>query len=227
MSSARKRNVELELELKKKGNGELLKLVEDISNLADIHYIRQKEPKGLGHAVYCAKTFVGNEPFAVLLGDDVIDSEVPVLKQMIKVYEKYNCSIIGVQEVKREDVPKYEIIDAKPIDERTYKVENLVEKPPVEEAPSNLAILGRYIITPRIFEILKNARPGRGGERQLTDALKELLNYEVIYAYNFEGKRYDVGDKMGYLAATVEFALKREDLSGVFRDYLINLICKK
>ena len=227
MSSARKRNVELELELKKKGNGELLKLVEDISNLADIHYIRQKEPKGLGHAVYCAKTFVGNEPFAVLLGDDVIDSEVPVLKQMIKVYEKYNCSIIGVQEVKREDVPKYEIIDAKPIDERTYKVENLVEKPPVEEAPSNLAILGRYIITPKIFEILENTKPGRGGEIQLTDALKGLLDYEVIYAYNFEGKRYDVGDKMGYLAATVEFALKREDLSGVFRDYLINLICKK
>ncbi|MGB9814113.1 MAG: UTP--glucose-1-phosphate uridylyltransferase GalU [Thermovenabulum sp.] len=220
------RNVELELELKKKGNGELLKLVEDISNLADIHYIRQKEPRGLGHAVYCAKTFVGNEPFAVLLGDDVIDSEVPVLKQMIKVYEKYNCSIIGVQEVKREDVSKYGIIDAKPIDERIYKVENLMEKPPVEEAPSNLAILGRYIITPRIFEILENTKPGRGGEIQLTDALKELLDYEVIYAYNFEGKRYDVGDKMGYLAATVEFALKREDLNGVFRDYLINLICK-
>ena len=221
------KNVELELELKKKGNGELLKLVEDISNLADIHYIRQKEPKGLGHAVYCAKTFVGNEPFAVLLGDDVIDSEVPVLKQMIKVYEKYNCSIIGVQEVKREDAPKYGIIDAKPIDERIYKVENLVEKPSIEEAPSNLAILGRYIITPKIFEILENTKPGRGGEIQLTDALKGLLDYEVIYAYNFEGKRYDVGDKMGYLAATVEFALKREDLNGEFRNYLINLICKK
>jgi len=221
------KNVELELELKKKGNGELLKIVEDISNLADIHYIRQKEPKGLGHAVYCAKTFVGNEPFAVLLGDDVIDSEVPVLKQMIKVYEKYNCSIIGVQEVKREDAPKYGIIDAKPIDERIYKVENLVEKPSIEEAPSNLAILGRYIITPKIFEILENTKPGRGGEIQLTDALKGLLDYEVIYAYNFEGKRYDVGDKMGYLAATVEFALKREDLNGEFRNYLINLICKK
>ncbi|MGB9975783.1 UTP--glucose-1-phosphate uridylyltransferase GalU [Thermovenabulum sp.] len=220
------RNVELELELKKKGNGELLKLIEDISNLADIHYIRQKEPRGLGHAVYCAKTFVGNEPFAVLLGDDVIDSEVPVLKQMIKVYEKYNCSIIGVQEVKREDVTKYGIIDAKPIDERIYKVENLVEKPSVEDAPSNLAILGRYIITPRIFEILENTRPGRGGEIQLTDALKGLLDYEVMYAYNFEGKRYDVGDKMGYLAATVEFALKREDLNGIFRDYLINLLGK-
>ncbi|KYO66925.1 UTP--glucose-1-phosphate uridylyltransferase GalU [Thermovenabulum gondwanense] len=220
------KNVELELELKKKGNGELLKLVEDISNLADIHYIRQKEPRGLGHAIYCAKAFVGNEPFAVLLGDDVIDSDVPVLKQMIKVYEKYNCSIIGVQEVKREDVSKYGIIDAKPIDERIYKVENLVEKPPVEEAPSNLAILGRYIITPKIFEILENTKPGRGGEIQLTDALKGLLDYEVIYAYNFEGKRYDVGDKMGYLAATVEFALKREDLNGEFRNYLINLLEK-
>jgi len=218
------KSVELELELKKKNKESLLNLVEDISNMVNIHYIRQKEPKGLGHAIYCAKSFVGNEPFAVLLGDDIVDSEVPVLKQMIDQYERYNCSIIGVQEVPYEDVDKYGIVDAAIIEDRLYKVNNLVEKPKKEETPSNIAILGRYIITPRIFEILENTPPGAGGEIQLTDALKTLLNYEAIYAYNFIGKRYDVGDKLGYLMATVEYALKREDLSEPFKRYLLELV---
>jgi UTP--glucose-1-phosphate uridylyltransferase len=218
------KSVELELELKKKNQESLLSLVEDISNMVNIHYIRQKEPKGLGHAIYCAKSFVGNEPFAVLLGDDVVDSEVPVLKQMIEQFERYNCTIIGVQEVPEEDVHKYGIVSGTFIEDRLYKVNDLIEKPRREEAPSNIAILGRYIITPRIFEILEHTPPGRGGEIQLTDALKTLLNYEAIYAYNFIGKRYDVGDKLGYLMATVEYALKREDLREPFKRYLITIV---
>ncbi|ORX23071.1 UTP--glucose-1-phosphate uridylyltransferase [Thermoanaerobacterium sp. PSU-2] len=214
------KSIELELELKKKGKENLLSLVEDITNMVDIHYIRQKEPKGLGHAIYCARAFVGDEPFAVLLGDDIVDAEVPVLKQMIEQYERYNCSIIGVQEVPKSEVDKYGIVDANMIDDRLYRVNNLIEKPRIDEAPSNMAILGRYIISPRIFEILKDVKPGAGGEIQLTDALKVLLEYEAIYAYNFEGKRYDVGDKMGYLKATVEYALKRDDLKDEFRKYL-------
>ncbi|KKC30298.1 MAG: UTP--glucose-1-phosphate uridylyltransferase GalU [Caldanaerobacter subterraneus] len=217
------KSVELELELKKKNQESLLSLVEDISNMVNIHYIRQKEPKGLGHAIYCAKSFVGNEPFAVLLGDDVVDAKVPVLKQMIEQFERYNCTIIGVQEVPEEDVHKYGIVSGTFIEDRLYKVNDLIEKPRREEAPSNIAILGRYIITPRIFEILEHTPPGRGGEIQLTDALKTLLNYEAIYAYNFIGKRYDVGDKLGYLMATVEYALKREDLREPFKRYLLSI----
>jgi UTP--glucose-1-phosphate uridylyltransferase len=218
------KSVELELELKKKGNGELLKIVEDISNMVDIHYVRQKEPRGLGHAIYCARTFVGNEPFAVMLGDDVMCSEKPVLKQMMEIYERYNCTILGVQQVREEDVSKYGIVNGAFIEDRIYKVNDLVEKPKKEKAPSRMAILGRYIITPRIFEILEHTKPGTGGEIQLTDALKELLSYEVIYAYEFEGKRYDVGDKLGYLIATVEFAMMRDDLKEDFKKYLIDLV---
>ncbi|MGF7431283.1 UTP--glucose-1-phosphate uridylyltransferase GalU [Thermoanaerobacterium thermosaccharolyticum] len=218
------KSVELELELKKKGKENLLNLVEDITNMVDIHYIRQKEPKGLGHAIYCAHTFVGNEPFAVLLGDDIVDAEVPVLKQMIEQYERYNCSIIGVQEVPKSEVDKYGIVDANMIDDRLYRVNNLVEKPKKEEAPSNMAILGRYIISPKIFDILKDLRPGAGGEIQLTDALKVLLNYEAIYAYNFEGKRYDVGDRMGFLKATIEYALKRDGLKDELLIYLNEIV---
>lgn len=217
------KSVELELELKKKGQEELLNLIEDITNMVNIHYIRQKEARGLGHAVYCARTFVGNEPFAVLLGDDVVDSKKPVLKQMIEQYEKYRCSIIGVQEVPYEDVSKYGIVDCQRVEKNLFKVKNLVEKPKKETAPSRMAILGRYIITPRIFDILENLKPGAGGEIQLTDALKELLTYESIYAYNFEGKRYDIGDKLGFLKATVEFALKREDLKDQFEDYILQI----
>lgn len=217
------KSIELELELKQKHKDELLNEVIDISNLVDIHYVRQKEPRGLGHAIYCARAFVGNEPFAVLLGDDVVDSQVPCLKQLIDTYSLYKTTILGVQEVQWQDVNKYGIVAHKQIEDRVYKVQDLVEKPKKEAAPSNLAILGRYIITPHIFDILKNTKPGAGGEIQLTDALKELSKEEVMYAYNFEGKRYDVGSKLGFLQATVEFALKRDDLKDEFGNYLMGL----
>ncbi|EHJ02059.1 MULTISPECIES: UTP--glucose-1-phosphate uridylyltransferase GalU [unclassified Clostridium] len=214
------KSIELELELEKSGKAELLELVRDISDMVDIHYIRQKEPRGLGHAIHCAKTFVGNEPFAVLLGDDVVDSETPCLKQLIDCYSEYKTTILGVQTVAKENVPKYGIVDGIHIEDRVYKVKDLVEKPSVEEAPSNVAILGRYIITPEIFNILENTKPGKGGEIQLTDALKTLITKEAMYAYNFEGKRYDVGDKLGFLQATIEFALKKDELREDFINYL-------
>ena len=216
------RSVELELELEQKGKTEMLEMVQDISNMVNIHYIRQKEPKGLGHAVHCAKSFIGNEPFAVLLGDDIVDAETPCLKQMIDAYDEYKTSILGVQEVAKENVDKYGILDVKYIEDRVYKVKDMVEKPSVEDAPSNIAILGRYIITPAIFNILENQEPGKGGEIQLTDALKTLGKQEAIYAYNFEGRRYDVGDKLGFLEATIDFALKRDNL----RDDLLNYMRK-
>ncbi|MBW4829375.1 MAG: UTP--glucose-1-phosphate uridylyltransferase GalU [Clostridiaceae bacterium] len=219
------KSVELELELEQKGKKELLHIIQDISKMVNIHYIRQKEPKGLGHAIHCAKTFIGNEPFAVLLGDDIVDSKPkPCLKQLIDVYDKYKTTIIGVQEVAREDVNKYGIVSGQQTKEGLYKVKNLIEKPSIEEAPSNIAILGRYIITPNIFDILEHTKPGSGGEIQLTDALKDLANKETIYAYIFEGTRYDVGDKLGFLKATVEFALKRNDLKYDFNNYLIKLL---
>jgi UTP-glucose-1-phosphate uridylyltransferase len=208
------------IELEFPGKSELLELVRDISGMVDIHYIRQKEPRGLGHAIYCAKTFVGNEPFAVLLGDDVVDSETPCLKQLIDCYSEYKTTILGVQTVSKENVSKYGIVDGIHIEDRVYKVKDLVEKPSIEEAPSNVAILGRYIITPEIFNILGNTKPGKGGEIQLTDALKTLIGKEAMYAYNFEGKRYDVGDKLGFLEATIEFALKKEELKDEFIEYL-------
>ena len=214
------KSVELEMELEKAGKSELLELVRDISDMVDIHYIRQKEPKGLGHAIHCAKTFVGNEPFAVLLGDDVVDSEVPCLKQLIDCYSEYKTTILGVQTVPESETNKYGIVDGIHIEDRVYKVNDLVEKPSVDEAPSNVAILGRYIITPQIFEILENTEPGKGGEIQLTDALKTLISQEAMYAYNFEGRRYDVGDKLGFLQATIEFALKKDELRDRFLDYL-------
>ncbi|SEF56124.1 UTP--glucose-1-phosphate uridylyltransferase [Caloramator fervidus] len=214
------RSIELEFELKEKNKHDMLNMINNITNMAQIHYIRQKEPKGLGHAILCAKSFVGNEPFAVLLGDDVVDSKVPCLKQLIDAYNMYKTTILGVQEVKEDDVDKYGIISGVKIEDRIYKVTDLVEKPKKEEAPSNIAILGRYIITPEIFNILENTKPGKNGEIQLTDALKELLNKEAIYAYNFEGKRYDVGNKLGFLQATIEFALKREDIKDEFLNYL-------
>lgn len=214
------RSIELELELEQKGKNEMLELVRSISNMVDIYFIRQKEPKGLGHAIYCAKSFVGDEPFAVLLGDDIVDNDVPCLKQLLNAYNEYNTSILGVQEVSKEDTNKYGILDVKYIEDRVYKVKDMVEKPKVEEAPSNMAILGRYIITPAIFDILENQKPGKGGEIQLTDALKTLGEHEAIYAYNFEGRRYDVGDKLGFLEATVDFALKRPELREEFMKFL-------
>lgn len=214
------KSVELEMELEKAGKQEMLEMVRGISDMVDIHYIRQKEPRGLGHAIHCAKSFVGNEPFAVMLGDDVVESEVPCLKQLIDCFNEYKTTILGVQTVEPENVNKYGIVDGLHIEDRVYKVKRLVEKPAVEEAPSNVAILGRYIITPQIFEILENTKPGKGNEIQLTDALEELIRHEAMYAYDFEGKRYDVGDKLGFLQATVEFALKREELRESFIEYL-------
>ena len=218
------KSVELEMELEKSGKNELLDLVRDISDMVDIHYIRQKEPRGLGHAIHCAKTFVGDEPFAILLGDDVVyNEEKPCLKQLIDCYNEYKTSVLGVQTVPGSHVSKYGIVDGKYIEGKVYKVKGLVEKPSVEEAPSNVAILGRYIVTPRIFDILENTKPGKGGEIQLTDALLELMGQEAMYAYDFEGRRYDVGDKLGFLEATVEYALRRPELREGFIEYLNNL----
>ena len=218
------KSVELEMELEKSGKNELLDLVRDISGMVDIHYIRQKEPRGLGHAIYCAKTFVGDEPFAILLGDDVVyNEEKPCLKQLIDCYNEYKTSVLGVQTVPESHVSKYGIVDGKYIEGKVYKVKGLVEKPSVEETPSNVAILGRYIVTPRIFDILENTKPGKGGEIQLTDALLELMGQEAMYAYDFEGRRYDVGDKLGFLEATVEYALRRPELREGFVEYLNNL----
>lgn len=221
------KSVELEMELEKNHKDQLLELVRNISDMVDIHYIRQKEPRGLGHAVYCARSFVGNEPFAILLGDDIVYTDKfqrPCLKQLIDCYNEYNTNILGVQSVNPENVSKYGIVDGIKIEERVCKVKDLVEKPSIEDAPSNTAILGRYIVTPKIFQILENTKPGKGNEIQLTDALLELIKDEAIYAYNFEGKRYDVGDKLGFLEATVEQALRKPELKDEFMEYLRGLI---
>ena len=222
------KNIELEMELEKSGKQEMLEMVRNISDMANIHFIRQKEPKGLGHAIYCSKTFVGNEPFAVLLGDDIVyNEEKPCLKQILECYNEYKTSILGVQKVPRENINKYGIVEAKHIENRVYKVKGLIEKPNMNQTNSNIAILGRYIITPRIFEILENLEPGKGGEIQLTDALLKLSKEEAIYAYNFEGKRYDVGDKFGFLQATVEYALRKDELKDDFIKYLKEIIKDK
>ncbi|MBN1069252.1 UTP--glucose-1-phosphate uridylyltransferase [Clostridium botulinum] len=219
------RSLELEIELEKSGKKEMLEMVKDISNMVDIHFIRQKEPKGLGHAIHCAKTFVGDDPFAVLLGDDIVYNEgKPCLKQLMDCYSEYKTSVLGVQTVAKENVNKYGIVDGLHIEDRVYKVKGLVEKPSIEEAPTNVAILGRYIITPKIFEILENTKPGKGGEIQLTDALLELVEQEAMYAYDFEGKRYDVGDKLGFLQATVEYALRKPSLNEEFTEYLKGVV---
>ncbi|MPM04431.1 UTP--glucose-1-phosphate uridylyltransferase [bioreactor metagenome] len=214
------RAVELEMTLKEQGKYDLLGLVQEIADVT-IHYVRQKEAKGLGHAVLCAKQFVGNEPFAVLLGDDIVDASVPCLKQLMDVYEDYGGSVLGVQEVPRDKVSSYGIVQPTRVKDNLWKAIDLVEKPAVEEAPSQLAVLGRYIIEPEIFELLENTEPGRGGEIQLTDALRRLADIRAVYAYNFEGRRYDIGDKQGYLEATIEYALKRPELRDKFLRYLV------
>lgn len=210
------RSYELEDVLEKSKKYEELKIVKDISNLVNIHYVRQKEQLGLGHAILCAKTFIGDEPFAVLLGDDVVDNEdYPATKQLIDIYNKKQASVVGVQEVLLADVSKYGIIaPAGPINQqnRVCKLKDMVEKPKVTEAPSQFAVLGRYVLTPEIFDYLENQGPGSGGEIQLTDAIRRLNKDQVVYAYNFMGKRYDVGSKIGYLEATIDYALKRDDL---------------
>lgn len=215
---------ELENLLENTNKVDTLKEIKDITNLANIHYIRQKETKGLGHAVGCAKAFVGNEPFAVILPDDIIYSSVSCLKQMTMMFDKYQASIIGVQTVNENDVNRYGIVSGTKIDDQIYKVDDLVEKPPIGKAPSNIAIVGRYIITPEIFQILENLAPGALGEIQLTDGLLELIKNQEMYAYIFDGKRYDTGNKLGYLEAIVDFALKREDLKDDFKNYLKTII---
>ena len=221
------RSIELELNLENSGKTKELEMVKEISGIR-IHYIRQKEPRGLGHAILCAKQFVGDEPFAVLLGDDVVDANVPALKQLINVYDKTGASVLGVQEVPLEKVSSYGIVASQPTaEERTFIVNDMVEKPAVEEAPSRLAVLGRYVITPEVFAILEQTPPGRGNEIQLTDALKVLAKEQAMYAYNFEGRRYDVGDKQGFLEATVEMALKRPDLRDKFMAYLKDIVAKE
>jgi len=215
---------ELEQNLFEKGKFDLLNEVQKSSQLVDIHYIRQKEPKGLGHAIWCARKFIGNEPFAVLLGDDIVQADKPCLKQMIEQYERYNASILGVQSVPKNEVSRYGIVAGNNIGERFYSVDNLIEKPSKEEAPSNLAIMGRYILNPRIFEILANQKPGAGGEIQLTDAIAELNDYEAVFAYDFNGIRYDVGEKMGFIQTTIEFALQREELRKELLEYLTSVL---
>ncbi|MGE4272422.1 MAG: UTP--glucose-1-phosphate uridylyltransferase GalU [Desulfitobacterium sp.] len=219
------RSIELETFLQKSDKNELLDMVQDIARLVDIYYVRQKEALGLGHAIYSARKFIGDEPFAVLLGDDIIHSEVPCLKQMIQVYERHGASIVGVQQVPLEDTSKYGIVDGVLFDESIYRAQDLVEKPRPEDAPSSrLAIMGRYILNPEIFDILENLPPGKGGEIQLTDGLKELAKSQEILAYQFDGQRYDVGDKLGFVQATIEYALRREDLSEPLMNYLKHLI---
>lgn len=219
------KSYELEVELEKSRKRGLLTVVEDISNMIEVHYTRQKEAKGLGHAIRCAKTFVGNEPFAVMLGDDVVYSDKPVIGQMIEVYEQYKAAIVGVQRVAKEEVNKYGIVDIKGerVNGQLARVFDLVEKPPIDEAPSNIAIMGRYILSPEIFDILDHTQPGKSGEIQLTDAIKSMAMQTDVYAYEFDGIRYDVGNKIGFLQANIEYALRKDELSEEFKRYLSRL----
>jgi UTP--glucose-1-phosphate uridylyltransferase len=217
---------ELEKMLEEKGKHDLLKIVRQISDMIYVSYVRQKEALGLGHAVLTARELVGNEPFATLLADDVIDAKVPCLKQLMDVFNEKQCSVIATQMIDGPAISSYGVLKAKEVagsGGKLYEVLDLVEKPKFADAPSNLAVIGRYILTPTIFETLSNIRPGSGGELQLTDGLRGLLQREKLYAYVYEGRRHDTGDKLGFLKATVEFALKREDLGGPFREYLKNL----
>jgi UTP--glucose-1-phosphate uridylyltransferase len=214
---------ELEEDLKAKGKHKLLSEMQRIANLVTFCYIRQKKALGLGHAVLTAKRVVGDDPFAVLLGDDIIDSVVPVLKQMMAVYERYPSTILAIQKVPQSHTQYYGIIDAEKIEDGIYLVKDLVEKPSPDEAPSNLAIIGRYILTPEIFGALERTEPGKGGEIQLTDGLRLLMEEQPIYAFEFKGIRHDAGDKLGFLKATVEFGLKNAEFGTEFRNYLQKL----
>ncbi len=214
------RSVELEMELEKAGKFDMLEMIKPISELANIHFIRQKQPLGLGHAILTASHFIGDEPFAVLLGDDVVVSKTPCLKQLIDVFDEKQSTVLGVQTVAKEQVKNYGIIDGELVGDRLYHVKDMVEKPDVDEAPTNVAVLGRYIITPDIFEYLSNQTPGKGGEIQLTDALKRQAKDKDMFAYDFKGSRYDVGSKIGFLQANIEFALRDEKLSVPFKEYL-------
>jgi len=219
---------ELENLLETRGKKELLAIVRGISDMINISYVRQKEALGLGHAVLRASELVGQEPFATVLADDVIEADPPCLRQLLDIYGFFAAPVVAVMEVPRENISAYGAIDAEPVShngtrDRVYRIRDLVEKPKAAEAPSNLAIIGRYVLTPEIFDSLAAIDPGSGGELQLTDALKHLLRTRPLYAYRFEGTRYDAGDKLGFLKATVEFALRRRDLGGPFREYLKGL----
>lgn len=216
---------ELEHLLETRGKKDLLATVRAVSDMIDVSYVRQKEALGLGHAVLRARELVADEPFAVILSDDVIDADVPCLRQLLDVYEFYNAPVVALMEVPRDNISAYGVVDAEPVAhlggrDRLFRIRNMVEKPKASEAPSNLAIIGRYVLTPEVFKSLDAVEPGSGGEIQLTDGLKHLLRSRPIYGYRFEGTRYDAGDKLGFLKATVEFALKRYDLGEDFRAYL-------
>jgi UTP--glucose-1-phosphate uridylyltransferase len=219
---------ELEQLLESKHKNDMLSMVRAISDMIDISYVRQKEALGLGHAVLRAKELVGAEPFAVVLSDDIIASEVPCVRQLLDVYEYYGASVLALMEVPNDQISAYGVVDAEMVSDngrenRLYRIRNMVEKPKPADAPSNLAIIGRYILTPEIFSCIESIQPGSGGEIQLTDALKYMLRNRPIYGLKFEGKRYDAGDKLGFLKATVEFALERHDLGQPFREYLKTL----
>jgi UTP--glucose-1-phosphate uridylyltransferase len=219
---------ELEHLLETRHKKDLLATVRAVSDLINVAYVRQKEALGLGHAVLRARELVGDEPFSVILSDDIIDSETPCLRQLLDVYEFYSAPVLALMEVPRENISAYGVVDAEPIAhnggrDRLYRIRNLVEKPKAADAPSNLAIIGRYVLTADVFHSLETIEPGSGGEIQLTDGLKHMLRSRPIYGYKFEGNRYDAGDKQGFLQATVEFALKRHDLGAAFRDYLKHL----
>ena len=214
---------ELEENLRDNGKKVLLKEIQAISDLADFCYVRQRHARGLGHAVLCARHLIGNEPFAVLLGDDILDAPVPALRQMIQVYERFRCPVVGVQPVPKSEVHQYGVIKATPVESDLYRIEDLVEKPLPEKAPSNLAVIGRYILTPEIFDALDKTPPGKNGEIQLTDALRILARQKAMYGKRLSGTRYDAGDKLGFLKATVEFGLKRPDLGKPFEQYLKSL----
>jgi UTP--glucose-1-phosphate uridylyltransferase len=219
---------ELEYLLESRNKKDLLSIVRNVSDMINVAYIRQKEALGLGHAVLRASELVGREPFAVVLADDVIDAETPCLRQLLDIYDFFCSPVLAVMEVPRESISAYGVVDAEPIShngtkDRVFRIRDLVEKPKASEAPSNLAIIGRYVLTPEIFESVQAIEPGSGSELQLTDALKHMLRNRPIYAYRFEGTRYDAGDKLGFLKATVEFALRRDDLGAPFRAYLKSL----
>jgi len=219
---------ELEHLLESRNKKDQLAAVRAVSDMINVAYVRQKEALGLGHAVLRARELVGDEPFAVILSDDVIDAEVPALRQLLDVYEFYGAPVLALMEVPKENISAYGVVDAEPVGhnggrDRLYRIRNLVEKPKPQDAPSNLAIIGRYVLTPDVFHSLETIEPGSGGELQLTDGLKHALRSRPIYGYRFEGTRYDAGDKLGFLKATVEFALKRYDLGEEFRTYLKSL----
>lgn len=217
---------ELEKILEERGKFEELNIIRKIAEMADVFYVRQREALGLGHAVLCAKNWTMGEPFAVFLGDDIIFAETPCIKQMMNIYEEKKCSILGVMDVEREETSKFGIIEGEDIGNSLIEITNIVEKPEPKDAPSTTAVVGRYVFTPQIFQEIENTKEGVGGEIQLTDAIRSLLRKEKVYAYRFKGKRYDIGDKMGFLKATVEIALLREDMGEQFKNYLKELVKK-